>query len=147
MIKKILIYKLKIKKIKKKKKPHVKADKKILKFDETEIEEFKFHQYKSRISINDIDIKIVVSNKFPFGKHDFKHFIGYKNSKKVRLLGIFHPQMIIYKRNIDKNRCIYFLIKEVKVFIKYMEILEKVSNIIKNEFKSDLMYSKKISKS
>ena len=55
--------------------------------------------------------------------------------------------MIIYKRNIDKNRCIYFLIKEVKVFIKYMEILEKVSNIIKNEFKSDLMYSKKISKS
>ena len=55
--------------------------------------------------------------------------------------------MIIYKRNIDKNRCIYFLIKEVKVFIKYMEILEKVSNIIKNEFKSDLMNSKKISKS
>ena len=54
--------------------------------------------------------------------------------------------MIIYKRNIDKNRC-FFFIKEVKVFIKYMEILEKVSNIIKNEFKSDLMYSKKISKS
>ena len=34
--------------------------------------------------------------------------------------------MIIYKRNFDKNRRIYFLIKEEIVFIKYMEILEKV---------------------
>ena len=38
---------------------------------------------------------------------------------------------------------IYFLIKEEKVFIEYMEILEKVSNIIKNKFNSDLIYSKK----
>ena len=35
------------------------------------------------ISINNIDInKIVVSNKLPFSKHDFKYFIGYKNDKK-----------------------------------------------------------------
>ena len=39
--------------------------------------------------------------------------------------------MILYKRNFEENRCIYFLIKEEKVFIKYMEILEKVSNIKK----------------
>ena len=31
-------------------------DKKIIKFDDTEAEEYKFHQYKSCISINDIDI-------------------------------------------------------------------------------------------
>ena len=30
----------------------------------------------------------------------------------------------IYIGNFDKNRRIYFLIKEEKVFIKYMEILE-----------------------
>ena len=42
-------------------------DKKIIKLDDTEIERYKFHQYKSPISINDIDInKIVVSNKLPF---------------------------------------------------------------------------------
>ena len=36
----------------------------------------KFNQYKNPISIKDIDInKIVVSNKFPFGKQDFKYFI------------------------------------------------------------------------
>ena len=48
-----------------------------------------------------------------------------------------------YNRNIDENRHIYFLIKEEKVFIKYMEILEKVSYIIKNKFNSELIYSKK----
>ena len=44
-------------------------DEKIIKFDDTEIEEYKFHQYKSPVSINDIDInEIVVSNEFPFDK-------------------------------------------------------------------------------
>ena len=56
-------------------------DKKIIKFDDTEIEEFEFHQHKSPISINDINIdKIVVSDKLPFDKQDFKYFIGYKDA-------------------------------------------------------------------
>ena len=49
-------------------------------FDDTEIEEGKFHYYKSPISINDTYTnEIVVSNKLPFAKQDFKYFIGYKN--------------------------------------------------------------------
>ena len=57
-------------------------DNKIIKFDDTEIQEYEFHQYKSPISINNIDInKIVVSNKFPFDEKDFKYFIGYKDNK------------------------------------------------------------------
>ena len=51
--------------------------------------------------------------------------------------------MIIYKINFDENRRIYFLIKEEKVFIKYKEILEKVSNIIKIKFNSELIHTKK----
>ena len=48
-------------------------DKKIIKFDDN----------KSPILIKDIDTnKIVVSNKLPFGKQDFKHLIGYKDSAK-----------------------------------------------------------------
>ena len=55
--------------------------KKTVKFDDTEIEEYKFHQYKSPILINAINInKMVVHNKFPFGKQDFKCFIGYKDN-------------------------------------------------------------------
>ena len=66
-------------------------DKNIIKFDNTEIEEDEFHQYKSPISI-------VVCNKFPFGKQDFKYFIGYKDNKEIRPSFIFFPKMSIYKR-------------------------------------------------
>ena len=76
-----------------------------MKVDDAEIEGYKFHRNKSLISINDIDInKIVVSNKLPFGNQDFKYFIGYKDSEKIRPLCISSPQMIIYKRNFDQNR-------------------------------------------
>ena len=52
--------------------------------------------------INDIDInRIEVSNKLPFGKQDFRYFVGYKDSEKIRPLCIFYWQMIIYKRNFD----------------------------------------------
>ena len=57
-------------------------DKKIIKFHDTEIQKYKFHQYKIPLLINNIDInKIVVSNKFPIDKQDFKYFIGYKDNK------------------------------------------------------------------
>ena len=50
-------------------------DKKIIKLVDIETEEYEIHQYKSPISINDVDInKIVVSNKFHFDKQDFKYF-------------------------------------------------------------------------
>ena len=38
--------------------------------------------------------------------------------------------MIKYKRNVYKNRHIYFIIKEEKVFDEYVGISEKVTNII-----------------
>ena len=60
-------------------------DKENIKFDDTEIEEYRFHQYKRPISINNIDInKMIASNKFLFDKQDFKYFIGYKNNKEIR---------------------------------------------------------------
>ena len=78
-------------------------DKKIMKFDHTEIEKYKFHQNKSPISINNIDI-----DKLPFGKHDFEYFISYKYSAKIRPLCLFRTQMIIYKINFDENDVFIF---------------------------------------
>ena len=75
-------------------------------FDDTEIEEDKFHYYKSPISINDKYTILVVSNKLPFGKQDFKYFIAYKN---VRPLCILFPK---YKRYFDKPKYTYFIIEE-----------------------------------
>ena len=65
-------------------------DKKI-KFYDTEIEEYEFHQYKRPILINNIDIDF-------FGKQDFKYFFGYKDNKEIRPLCIFLPEMSAYKR-------------------------------------------------
>ena len=46
-----------------------------IKFDDTEIEGYKFHQNKRPITINDINTnKIVVSNEHPFGKQDLNIF-------------------------------------------------------------------------
>ena len=50
--------------------------------------------------------------------------------------------MIAYKIKFDENRRIHFLIKE-EVFINFLEILEKVGNVIKNNFNSKLIYSTK----
>ena len=82
----------------------MKMDKKIIKFDDTEIEEYKFHQYKCSIFIDNTDInKIAVPNTFPFGKQDFKYFIGYKDNKEIKTLSIFFPVVSIYKRYSDKR--------------------------------------------
>ena len=65
--------------------------------------------------INDIDInEIVVSNKLPFGKQDFKYFTGYRENKKLRLLCIFFPDMILCKTHFDKTKYMFFVIKDEK---------------------------------
>ena len=58
-------------------------DKTIIKVNDTEIEEYEFHQHKNPILINDIDIY----------------------SKKI--LNIFFPEMSIYKNSLVKlSECI-----------------------------------------
>ena len=64
----------------------------------------KFKNTKSPILINNIDInKIVVSNKFPFGKQDFKYCIGYKDYKETRPFHIFFREMSISKADKKYN--------------------------------------------
>ena len=88
-------------------------DKKIIKFDETEIEKCEFYQHESPNLIGNRDNnKIVVSNEASFGKNDFKIFIGYKDAKRIRLLGIFFPKISTYRRDFDKTKCMYFLTKK-----------------------------------
>ena len=53
-----------MKKLLKSLKPYTKMDQKIIKFYDSKIENYKFHQHKNPISIKDLDInKIVLSNK------------------------------------------------------------------------------------
>ena len=55
--------------------------------------------------------------------------------------------MSIYKRYFDKTKSMSFMIKDEKFFDKYMKIWEKVSNIIKNKFNSELTCNKQYLKS
>ena len=78
-----------------------------------EIEKQEFHQYERPISIKNINInKIIVSNKFSFGKKGFKYFIGYEDANKIRPLCIFLPKMSAYRRDFDETKYISFLIKD-----------------------------------
>ena len=64
--------------------------KNIIKINGTEIEEYKFHQYRSPILINNKDVnKIVVSNKFPFSKQDFKYSLLTKIIRKLDLYAYY----------------------------------------------------------
>ena len=74
-----------------------KIAKEIVTFGNFEVEKHKFHQHKSPSSIYDVNFdRIVVSNRFSFGKKGFEYFIKYKDGKKVRPLCIMLP----------KNECI-----------------------------------------
>ena len=108
-----------------------------------------FHQYKSPILINDKDInEIVVSNKFPSGKQDFKYFTVYKNkenkenNKGIRPSWIYFLEMNVCKRYSDKTKWMYFMIKSGKKIDRYMTIWEKASSIIK-QINIENMYNKK----
>ena len=65
--------------------------------------------------INDLDI-----NKRSLGKHDFKYFIGYKDSEKIRPLCIARSQMIFYKTILMKVDIFNYSQKKEKVFFKYI---------------------------
>ena len=114
----------------KKSKPYIKVDKKMIKLDDTEIEEYEFHPHKNPILIEDIDInKIAVSYKFNFDKQDFKYFIGCKNNTKIKRLSIFFRERNAYRTHLDETEFMSFLMKDKEVLEKYDDILENVNVI------------------
>ena len=61
----------------------------IIKFGDTEVKKQNFCQHKRSISLKNLDIeKIVVSNKVSVGKKLSKHFIGYNDAKRIRVMYI-----------------------------------------------------------
>ena len=119
---------------------------KVIKFGDIQIEIQKFHQHKEPILIKNIEInKIVVSNKFSFGKKEFKYFIRYEDAKEIRIckfLCIFLPKLSAYRKDFDETKYMSFLIKD-EVLEKCNKIWEEVKNIIKKEFDSEPVYNEK----
>ena len=56
--------------------------KKILTFDDIEIERNKFYHHKGPTFLEDADIeKQLISNKISFGEKSYKYFIGYLHNE------------------------------------------------------------------
>ena len=86
-----------------------KINKEIIMFGDTEVEIHKVQQNKNTILMCDVDIhKIVVSSKFPFSKKGFKCFLGYEETRKIRLLCIILPKMSTYGRDFDETKYMFF---------------------------------------
>ena len=92
-------------------------DKEIVTFGDTEVEKDKFHQYKTPISIYNVDIsEIVVSTVFLLIKKVLNILLGTKMVKKL-LLCIILPKMRAYKILLKLN---------LSFLIKSDELLEKI---------------------
>ena len=107
-------------------------EKAVKKFGDSDIEKQKFHQYKRPISIKNIDnTKIVVSNKVSFGTMSLKYFIGYKDSKKIRPLFKFLPEMGACRRDFDETKYISFLTKDDELIQNIMKFGKKLKIVSK----------------
>ena len=60
-------------------------------------------------------------------KKHFKHFIGYKENRKVRPLSIILPKMVAYRSDFDETKYMPFLIKDDELLEKYNKISDKVT--------------------
>ena len=64
---------------------------------------------------------------------------------KNRPFCILFPKVSAYRIDFDENECMYFMIKEEKVFDKYMEMWEKVNSelMCSKKYLTDKQHSKK----
>ena len=60
-------------------------------------------------------------------KKYFKHFIGYKENRKVRPLSTILPKMVAYRSDFDETKYMPFLIKDDELLEKYNKISDKVT--------------------
>ena len=118
---------------------------KTLKFNNTTLNEKKFHRSKEPIDLLPVDLdQIVVSHKFKHDGEGFKYFIGYLKGKIVKPLCIILPQMseyIKYFENGSKNMSL--LIKDDEVQDKYDEIWDVIKNKLNIKFYSETGYEYK----
>ena len=92
----------------------------------------------------DVNIdRIVVSNKVPYCKKGFIHFIEYEDDEKGVPLCVVLPKMSRYRKTFDETKYLSFLIKDNELLGKYNGIWDKVSYTIKEGFPSEPEFNEK----
>ena len=69
----------------------IKMSKRVLKFDNIEVNKKKFDVSKQPITLNLVNVdQILISDKFKHSDTGFKYFIGYKDDNIVRSFALFY---------------------------------------------------------
>ena len=71
------------------------------------------------------------SDKVSFGKKGFKTFIGYKDAKTLDLYVYIPPKLLQIRKDFDKTKFMFSLIKDDELLEKYSEIWETVKDSLK----------------
>ena len=115
-----------------------------LKFGDIVVNKKEFDASKQAIALNSVKTgKIVVSDKQ--SDDGFKHFIGYLHDDDViRALCIILPQMSGYIKYFDNGgKNMSFKIEDESVYLKYIEIWNKIENSLNTRFHSQHFYDGK----
>ena len=120
--------------------------KQTLKFCDIVVNKKEFYASKQAIPFNSINSNnIVVSYRIKHNDDGFKYFIGYLHDDDViRLLCIILPQMNGYIKYFDNGgKNMSFKIEDESVYLKHIEIWNKIKDILNVKFHSQPIYNGK----
>ena len=117
-----------------------------LKFGDIVVNKKGFHASKQVIALNLVNTnKVVFSDKFKHSNDDFKYFIGYIHDHDViKLLCIILSQMSGYIKYFENDgKIMSFKIEDESVYLKHIEIWNKIKKSLSIKFHSQLIYDDK----
>ena len=117
-----------------------------LEFGDIVVNKRGFHASKQVIALNLVNTnKIVVFDKFKYSDDGFKYFIGYLHDGDViRPLCINLPQMSRYIKYFDNGgKNMSFKIEDESMYLKYIEIWNKIKKLLGIRFYSQPIYDDK----
>ena len=93
----------------------------ILNFNNIKVKQSTFYKSKYPIDIHEADIEnIGISDRLLYCKKCFKHFIKFKDDKKIKSLSIMLPKISRYVKCFDETIYMSLLIKDVELLEAYM---------------------------
>ena len=113
-------------------------------FGDKKINKKDFYNNKKQFNIEDIDInKILISKPETYENNMGKYIIGY-NDNAISPLQLFLPKMTGYLNNFeDGARKMTFFTDNNEFLERYMEIWEKIRDLVNKKFDSDPIYNNK----
>ena len=93
----------------------------------------------------DIINNILISNKIPSSKRNYKYFISYADECKIKPPILILPKFSAIVKSYDGGltKWMYILIEDEELLKKHDYIYNKVSNSTRKEFDSEPVYNKK----